>query len=117
MTSHDLCFCITEVIAILLLAVEVKGHGWMSIPPARNAVAGDKNGHLLGGMVGFTPGPTYPIMGNPYINFVYIYIYSEYLWVSYPQESLENTINTPRPNQLNTMVVHVRERGTPALVP
>lgn len=37
-----------EVTAIstLLLAVEVKGHGWMTMPPARNAVAGDKNGDL-----------------------------------------------------------------------
>lgn len=33
------------VISTLLLAVEVKGHGWMSMPPARNAVAGDKNGY------------------------------------------------------------------------
>ena len=44
-------------------------------------------------------------MGNPYIS----PITRGYLWVSYPQESLENTINT--------MVVHARERGTRTICP
>ena len=42
------------------------------------------------GIVGCTLGPTYPVMGNPYIS----PISRGYLWVSYPQESLENPINT-----------------------
>ena len=32
----------------------------------------------------------YPVMGNPHISPVS----RGYLWVSYPQESLENTLNT-----------------------
>ena len=34
------------------------------------------------GIVGCTPGPTYPVMGNPYVSPIYS-----------PQESIEKTIN------------------------
>ena len=39
------------------------------------------------GIVGCTPIPTYPVMGNPYIR----PITRGYLWVSYPQESQGRT--------------------------
>ena len=39
---------------------------------------------------GCTPGPTNPVMGNPYIS----PMSRGYLWVSYPQESLQNTTNS-----------------------
>ena len=48
--------------------------------------------HVSGDRQGCTPGPTYPVMGNPYIS----PIYSGNFWVIIynPQESPENTMNT-----------------------
>ena len=58
--------------------------GWVQISPS---ISGTYQG-----IVGCTPIPTYPSGRSLYK--AYIYIYSGYLRVSYPQESLENTINT-----------------------
>ena len=45
---------------------------------------------LFRGIVGCTPGATYPYRKSLYKP----YNYTGYLWVSYPQESLENAIST-----------------------
>ena len=34
----------SEVAIAVALLGRATGHGWMNLPPARNAVAGDKNG-------------------------------------------------------------------------